>query len=87
MVNQSLMERITKELFTLKREYEKGRIVISHKIPEANQFARDLSYKKIGTFNIDDPLVVSEVRQQLERHKYILIIAYVDIQEYEVYTH
>lgn len=85
MIDQAMMEKIAKDLFSLKKEYEDGRVVISHKILEARDFIRKTAYEKVGTFSNDDPTVLDEARKQLRNGKAVLFLAYADIQEYELY--
>ena len=85
MRNQAMMEKIAKDLVSLKREYEEGRVVISHKIVEAQDFIQKFSFQKLRTYANDDPAVLDEAKRQLRNGKSIVIVAHADIQEYELY--
>jgi hypothetical protein len=86
MSTQSTVKDIAKDLFSLKREYEEGRVVISSKIFEAKDLIRKFSYQRVRSFSFDDPSVVEEVRGQLGKGKKVLILACADSAEYELYA-
>lgn len=85
MENHAMMEKIARDLFSLKREYEEGRVIISHKILEAQDFIRKFSFQKVRTYSNDDPVILDEARRQLSNGKSILFLAHADDQQYELY--
>jgi hypothetical protein len=86
MINMERMRQIAKDLFSLKREYEEGRIVISHKPLEAENFIRKFSFQKVRTFSNDDPAILEEARSLLKNGKSLLfLVRDPDDQQYELY--
>lgn len=84
----SIVERIAKDLIELQREYEEeGRVTVSHKVDKAKDFIRKFSYEKVATFPNDDLSILDEAKRQLKMGKAIVVVAYFDRQEYELYSH
>jgi hypothetical protein len=85
MSNEEMMKQIAKDLFSLKREYEEGRIGISHKVLEAENFIRKFSFQKVRTFPNDDPAILEEAKRLLRNGKSVFFLVRADAQQYELY--
>lgn len=81
----SSLEIVAKGIFDLKNQFEEGRVSISHKIYEAQEFVKRHSYEKYRTFSNIDIAILTEAKELLAKGKEIFIIAYADKQQYDLY--
>ena len=79
------MEQIAKDLFSLRDQYEEGRVGISHKVAEAESLVRRLSYQQVGMFANEDPAVLDSARRELANGKAVLVVADAATQQYRLY--
>lgn len=89
-INKALMKEIAERLVFLSNESgtnDSGnkKVMIPQSRDEAMDFIKRLSYKRKGTFSIDNPDVVEEARRLVQKHSQVWVVPNTKTLKYELY--